>query len=575
MRTETNSRLDYGLTNHPWQIWLLLPVLLLATLAAYQPVWHGGMLWDDDGHITAPNLRTAHGLRQIWFDPFAAQQYYPLTHTAFWLQYRLWGDGTLGYHLVSIILHALAAFLVALILRELNIPGAILAAVIFALHPVHVESVAWISGLKNTLSCMLYLSAMLAYVHFDRRGKIRIYILALALFLLALLSKTVTATLPAALLVVFWWKRGRLSLRYDVWPLFPFFAFGVAAGLFTAWIERTIIGAQGAGFQFTFVERLLIAGRAFWFYLGKLLWPANLVFIYPRWKINPDDWLQFLYPAGVVLLIAGLWFLRKRSRASLAAMLLFGGTLFPALGFFNVFSFRFSFVADHFQHLASLGIITLFSAGIVTLFQRWHVPAKAAVFGMLVLAGILAFSSRSYSRQFVDIKTLYSSTIKRNPSCWLAYLNLGKLELHDRNIIQAMVHLREALRLKPDLAEAHYDMGLSMHKLGRLDEAIAEYRQALRFKPNLPEAYNNIGNALQEMGRVDEAIPQYELALRLDPDFVYGLNNLGYALQKKGRLMEAAARFREALRLKPDYADAQGNLTRTLLLIRMRQKSSE
>jgi protein O-mannosyl-transferase len=575
MSMEIKSPLGHGLANRHWQIWLLLPALLLATFAAYQPVWHGGMLWDDDGHITAPNLRSAHGLWRIWFDPFAAQQYYPLTHTAFWLQSKLWVNGTSGYHLVNIVLHALAAFLVALILRELNMPGAILAAVIFALHPVHVESVAWISELKNTLSCVLYLSAMLAYVHFDRRGKIRIYILALALFLLALLSKTMTASLPAALLVIFWWKRGRLSLRYDVWPLIPFFAFGIAAGLFTAWIERTIIGAQGAGFQFAFVERLLIAGRAFWFYLAKLLWPANLIFIYPRWEINPANWWQFLYPAGVALLIAGLWFSRKRSRAPLAALLFFGGTLFPALGFFNVFSFRFSFVADHFQYLASLGIITLFSAGIVTLFQRWHVPAKAAMSAMLVLAGILAFSSWSYSRQYVDLKTLYSSTIQRNPSCWLAYLNLGKLELHDRNIIQAMVHLREALRLKPDLAEAHYDMGLAVQRLGRLDEAIDEYRQALQLKPNLPEAYNNIGNALQEMGRVDEAIPQYEMALRLEPDFVYALNNLGYALQKKGRLMESAAHFREALRLKPDYADAERNLTRTLLLIRMRQNSSE
>jgi protein O-mannosyl-transferase len=575
MSMERKSLPGHGPANRHWQIWLLLPALLLAAFAAYQPVWHGGMLWDDDGHITDPHLRSTHGLWRIWVDPFATQQYYPLTHTAFWLQYKLWGDGTLGYHLVNIVLHALAAFLVALILRELNIPGAILAAVIFALHPVHVESVAWISELKNTLSCLLYLSAMLAYVHFDRRGKIRIYILALALFLLALLSKTMTATLPAALLIVFWWKRGRLSLRYDVWPLIPFFALGISAGLFTVWVERTVIGAQGAGFHFIFIERLLIAGRAFWFYLGKLFWPANLIFIYPRWEINPGDWRQFLYPAGVALLIAGLWLLRKRSRAPLAALLFFGGTLFPALGFFNVFSFRFSFVADHFQYLASLGIITLFSAGIVLLFQRWHVPAKAAVFGVLVLAGILAFSSWSYSRQYVDIKTLYSSTIQRNPSCWLAYLNLGKLELHDRAIAQAMIHLTEALRLKPDLAEAHYNMGLGMHRLGRLDEAIAAYRQALQLKSNLPEAYNNIGNALQEMGRVDEAIPQYEIALRLEPDFVYALNNLGYALQKKGRLMESAASFREALRIKPDYADAQKNLTRTLLLIRMRQNSSE
>jgi protein O-mannosyl-transferase len=570
---KSNIDIGYRLSNHPWQVWLLLPVLLAVTLVAYHPVWHGGMLWDDDGHITAPDLRSTHGLWRIWSDPSATQQYYPLTHTAFWLQYKLWDGGTYGYHLVNICLHVLAAFLFAWVLRELHVPGAILAAVIFALHPVQVESVAWISELKNTLSAVFYLGAMFAYVRFDKRRRTSAYALALALFIPALLCKTTTATLPAALLIIFWWQRARLSLRHDVKPLIPFFALGIGAGLCTAWIERILIGAQGPEFQFTFAERLLIAGRAFWFYLGKLFWPANLTFIYPRWNIDQNVWWQYLYLAAAAVLFAGLWFVRKRSRAPLAALLFFGGTLLPALGFFNVFSFRFSFVADHFQYLAGLGIITLFSAAIAAVLHRLHVPVTAAVMAMLLLAGVLATISRNYSRQYADIKTLYSSTVKRNPSCWLAYLNLGKVELHDRNIIQAMGYLREALRLKPDLAEAHYDIGLAMQRLDRLDDAIDEYRQALQLKPNLPEAYNNIGDALQVMGRVDDAISQYEKALRLDPNFVYALNNLGCALQMKGRLMEAAARFREALRIKPDYADAHRNLTRVLLLIRMREDS--
>ncbi len=549
----------------------MLPALMLAAFLVYQPAWKGGLLWDDDGHITAPELQSAHGLWRIWSEPGASQQYYPVTHTAFWIQHRLWGDSTQGYHLVSIALHALAAFLAFLILRQLAVPGAILAAVIFALHPVQVESVAWISELKNTLSCVSYLGALFAYLRFDQDRKSRVYVPALALFILALLSKTVTATLPAALLIIFWWQRGRLKWRYDVRPLIPFFAFGAAAGLFTVWMERGVIGARGAEFQFSVIERLLIAGRAFWFYLGKLFWPAHLTFIYPRWQIDHSAWWQYLFPAGAAVLIAGLWLLRKHSRAPLAALLFFGAALFPALGFLNVFSFRFSFVADHFQYIASLGIIALFSAGLAILSQRVKIAGRAAALAVLIIAAILGFSSWKYSHQYVDAPTLYRATIERNPSCWLAYLNLGKLELHNFAIREAMVDLTQALRIKPDLAEAHYDMGLAMQRLDRIDEAAAEYRQALKSKPDFPEAYNNLGIALQEMGRTGEAIPQYEMALRLNPGFAYAHNNLALALQRQGRVEEAIAHYQEALRLKPDYTEARRNLSRALLFLKLRK----
>ena len=234
---------------------MLFAALLATTLLAYQPAWHGGVLWDDDAHITAPALQSTEGLRRIWFDIGATQQYYPLAHSAFWVIHRLSGDNTLGYHLTNIFLHASSALLIALILRRLKVPGAELAAALFALHPVHVESVAWITELKNTLSGVLYLSAALVYLTFDERRRWSRYALALGLFALALLSKTVTASLPAALLIVIWWQRGRIDWRRDVTPLAPFFVLGLASGLTTAWVERTFIGAHGAEFQFTFVER--------------------------------------------------------------------------------------------------------------------------------------------------------------------------------------------------------------------------------------------------------------------------------------------------------------------------------
>ena len=274
----------------------------------------------------------------------------------------------MGYHLVNIILHCVSAALLFRLLRRLKVPGAHLAAAIFALHPVQVESVAWISELKNTLSTPCYLAAMLAYLRFDRTRDKPWYFLALLCFALALSSKTVTATLPAAMLLIFWWQRGGLGWRRDVLPLLPFFAFGSIAGCLTAWAERKL-GAEGRLFDFGLLERFLIAGRVVWFYLAKLLWPVDLIFIYPRWQVSERVSWQYLFPLAAAGLLWMLWRLRQRARAPLAAALFFGGTLFPVLGFFNVYPFRFSWVADHFQYLAGVGVIVP-AATLITAFLK-------------------------------------------------------------------------------------------------------------------------------------------------------------------------------------------------------------
>ena len=367
----------------------------------YQPAWQGGFIWDDEGHVTRPELRSWQGLCRIWFNLGATQQYYPLLHSAFWTEHILWGDATLGYHLLNIALHALAALLVAWILRRLAVPGAYLAAAIFALHPVQVESVAWITELKNTLSGVFYLGAALLYLRFDETRQRRLYLGALGLFVLGLLSKTVTATLPAALLVVFWWRRGRLSWRRDVLPLTPFFVLGAAAGVFTAWVERKLIGAEGAAFELSLIQRFLLGGRAVWFYLGKLLWPAKLLFIYPRWQLSQAVWWQYLFPAGALLLLAVLWGLRGRWRGPLAGLLFFVGTLFPVLGFCNVYPFIYSYVADHFQYLASLGIITLVAAGAALLLERWRLWRRPA--GNVLCLALLATLAGLSWRQSLDV----------------------------------------------------------------------------------------------------------------------------------------------------------------------------
>jgi hypothetical protein len=273
--------------------WLWGLLLVIATFVAYQAAWNGKPIWDDAAHLTYPELRSWSGLVRIWTVPGTTQQYYPLTSTVFWVEAKFWGDSTLGYHLVNILLHATAALLLLTILRTLQVPGAGLAAAIFALHPVQVESVAWISELKNTFSGVFFFGSALAYLRFDRTRNKAVYVGALVLFVLGLLAKTVIATLPAALLVVFWWQRGKLSWKQDVLALIPFFAAGITAGLFTSWMERQVIGAQGSGFNFSLVERCLIAGRAIWFYLA-----GGFDFFLPSLEDQPGHGVAILFSGG-------------------------------------------------------------------------------------------------------------------------------------------------------------------------------------------------------------------------------------------------------------------------------------
>ena len=539
--------------------------LLAVTALAYQPAWHGGLLWDDEAHLTRSDLQDASGLRRIWFDITATQQYYPVTNSAFWLMHQFWGGDTTGYHLVNILLHAISAGLVAVVLRRLQIPGAMLAAVIFALHPVHVESVAWMSELKNTLSGVLYLSALLAYLRFDETRRSSAYALALVIFVAALLSKSVVASLPAALLVIFWWKRGRLRLREDVVPLLPFLAIGVTSGLFTAWLEHALVGARGAVYELTWIERGLLAGRALWFYAGKLLWPVGLAFNYPRWSISQSVWWQYLFPLAAIMAAAACWWIRERTPAPLAALLFFAGTLVPALGFVNVYPFRFSYVADHFQYLASLGLIVALAALLTTVLQRRGLSTYLAAI-TVVVGGVLGFLTWRQSQQYVDAETLYRATIERNPSSYLAHNHLAAILLRrsDAELDEAITHVQAAMRLSPD-AEAHNNLGWARARQGRYEEAIREHREAIRLKPGLAEAHYNLGLSLAAVGRPHEAIAAYEEAARLNPTSVEARHNLANVLRAVGRYDDAIAQARLGLAIDPQSFELHHNLGDTLL----------
>ncbi|MGA2018226.1 MAG: tetratricopeptide repeat protein [Opitutaceae bacterium] len=536
-------------------LWWTAALILGLVLACYFPALRGGFLWDDDAHVTRPGLRSLAGLWQIWASVRATQQYYPLLHSAFWVEHRLWGDSALGYHLVNVLLHATSALLLVIVLRRLNVPGARLAGILFAVHPVCVESVAWISEQKNTLSLVFYLLSALAYLGFDanrgRQGARWSYVLAFLLFIAALLTKSVTATLPAALLVVLWWKRGRLTFR-DAWPLVPWFVAGISGGLFTALVERKLIGAEGAAFDLSLVERCLLAGRVIWFYLEKLAWPSGLVFVYPRWDVRgaAPGWAGYL--AAAALVTAALWLLRRRSRGPLAAWLFFVGSLFPALGFFNVYPFFFSYVADHFQYLASIGPLSLAAAAIAAAqgrVGRGRPLLPALCCGALV-AGLGALTARECPK-YADSQTLWRSTIAANPGAWMARNNLGAELMAAGRVGEAAAQIQESLALQPDNASAQTNLGNALIKLGRPAEALEHYARALEIAPRYPTGHNELGAALLRMGRTGEAIAHFQAALEENPAYANARVNLGSAYLQAGRAGDAAAQFEAALALDP------------------------
>jgi tetratricopeptide (TPR) repeat protein len=557
---------------------VLVLAVLGATLAAYQPALHGGLLWDDAAHITARSLQGWDGLWNIWFRLGSTQQYYPVLHSAFWVEHRLWGDSVLGYHLINVSLHAAAACLFAVALaRFLGRVGAPewpewLAAGIFALHPVCVESVAWISEQKNTLSLVFYLLSAVAYLRFDRERGRAWYALAFGLFLLALLSKSVTATLPGALFLALAWRRPELSWRRDVLPLVPLFVAGACVGLFTAWVERNYVGARGGAYALGLAEHGFLAGRIVWFYLGKLVWPQDLAFIYPHWRVAAD-WAWSLGLIGVAAALAVLFAVRRACRAPLFAMLFFLGSAFPVLGFFNVYPFIFSYVADHWQYLPCLGVIALFAEGAGAAGRaagkagglRGRAARAALAAASAGLLAVLLVLARRQSALYRDVGILYSDTLAKDPDCWMARNNLG-IHLMDTGALGAAIsQLEEAIRLKPDYPEAHNNLGNALSKVpGRLPEAIAEFEAALRLEPKMTEAHANLGIALvKTQGGVSAGIAQLKEALQGNEDDPGGFEarfNLGNALARLGRWSEAAGQYEAALRLQPESSDVRINL---------------
>ena len=535
----------------------------------YLPSLSAEFIWDDNDYVTENSaLRRLDGLWRIWSDPRATPQYYPLVFTTFWIEHHLWGLDPRGYHLVNVLLHAANAVLIARVLQQLRVPGAWLAAILFGLHPVHVESVAWVTERKNVLSAFFYLLALrqlLSWQGFSRvplaanaappgesRSATHHYVLGAALFVAALLSKSVTCSLPAVVLLILWQRGGRLPRR-DALLLFLLFVIGLAFALHTAWLERAHVGASGTGFEWTLAQRVLIAGRALWFYAGKLVWPVDLAFMYPRWPIDttsPLAWCIAISVALVPLLLA----MRGRGlRAPLIAVLYFGGTLVPALGFFSIYPMRYYYVADHYQYLASLGLISIGAVALTGAKTRRRL-ATARVAVLVVVLGGLAYLTWQRQSVFQNSKALWTDTLAKNPTSMAAHIHLGRLASSAGDLIRAEQYFRDGLRLRTDDFETHVfetNLGVSLSAQRRYPEAIEMFEAALRRVPNYFEALNGLGVVAGRQGHVETAISLLRRALAEQPHSVAVRLNLATALAQSGQREQAERELRQALQEDP------------------------
>lgn len=538
-------------------------VFFLVALLVYGPVLSAGFIWDDDDHLTQNACIVGPlGFAGIWTT--SAAVYYPLVLTSFWVQHALWGLNPMPYHLVNVFMHAACAVVLWRVLRRLGVPAAWFGALLWAVHPVMVESVAWITELKNTQSGLFYLVALLLFLKWRTAdpttpGREWRYAGALVCAVLAILSKASTVMLPVVLGLCWWWLDGTWRWR-NVSRLAPFFLISIAASGWTIWEQKFHSGAVGPEWTQTWLERFVIAGKAIWFYLGKLAWPHPLVFIYPRWEISAEHGADFV-PLGAAILVGLLLWSVARVRGAFLAYAVFVVSLFPVLGFFDIYFFRFSFVADHFQYLASMAVLPFAAAGVAwglqqaRLWGRWGGNAGCAV--LVTLLGLLSWRQAHIYR---SEETLWRATLAGNPGCWMAHNNRGLACAANGQAQEAMAHYREALRLKPDFTDACINLGVVYKALGRTAEAREQFVRALVIAPLDAEAHNNLGVLLMEAGEDDNALAHYEIARQADPRNASAWYNQGNIFARQGRREEAIAAYRRALQLVPSNAPALNNL---------------
>lgn len=538
--------------------WVALAAIIAATWFAYWPCLTGGFLWDDNTYIReATFLQSAHGLWQIWFEPLQTPQYHPLVFTSYWFEYQLWGLSTVGYHVVNVALHCVDTLLLWTILRRLHVPGAVLAAGLFALHPVHVESVAWIAERKDVLSALFYALTVLCWLRYLESNRLAPWLLALAFSGLTLSAKSVLCTLPVSLALLSWWKAAPAWRRWSL-RLLPMVGFSIAFAALNIWREQL---HGNPPLPYSILERVLLASRALWTHVAALVWPVGLTAVYEPWPVSTTDtlgWIALLASIAVgSVLLAGQ---RRFGRGPLVAAVFYALTLSPMLGLLDNNFMRFAFVADHFQYIASAALLALAAA--VASQRSAAMPAEQRNALAAVGLGVLTALSWQQAGVYASAQSFWQDNIAKNPRSWTAYTNLAGALARDGKLQEALEQFRKAVEVKPDHAVAHARIGIMLDGLGDTEGGLRSLQEAQRLDPKREDTENNIGVMLMKLGRIEEAEPHFAAAVRLKPNYPEAWRHWGLAAAKLGKPDEAVLHLEQALRLRPDYPAARADLAR-------------
>jgi tetratricopeptide (TPR) repeat protein len=546
-----------------WKRLAAAALIFGVTFIVYASGIDGGFILDDDLYLTQNKLiADADGLYSFWFTT-RATDYYPVSNSTLWLEWRMWGLNPTGYHVTNVILHAVASFLVYYVLNQLRVPGALLAGVLFAVHPVNVESVEWIAQRKGLLALVFFLFSLLWYLRSQLKGPKASaqYWLSLVAFALGILSKSSVAMLPLMLLLLIWWKRH--IVRRDWILLAPFLLFAIVLVLVNMQFQKQSMGdfVRTA----SLMQRLLAAGAVVWFYLYKAVLPFGLVFIYPQWNVDTANLLWWVPAIACVVVSLILWRLRQGwAKPLFVAWAFYLLALLPVMGFSDFGFMKYSLVADHYQYVAIVSVVAVVSA-YWSFWQRGSPLSRtSAMLTATVVICILIAMSRQQVALYRDAITLYQATTERNPTCWIAHYNLGCILSERKELQQAVDRFEEALKYKSDYPEAHDNLGVALALQRRYPEAIEHYREAARLKPGLPRPHLNLGISLAYTGQLDEGISEFREAIRLEPSLAEAHFNLGGALALQNKKADAIASYNAAVRFKPDWPEPRIRLAKLL-----------
>ena len=532
-------------TSTPSLTWLLLraAVIILAGFWVFGPALRGEWLWDDDLLISQNALvQSPDGLWKIWFQPGSLIDYFPITVTVEWIEWHLFGNDTLGYHLVSLALHLIGAFLVWRLLTKFGLRWAWIGGLLFAVHPIVVESVAWIAELKNTLSLPPFLLAMLFWIDFDEHRRTRDYLLALGFFLAAMLCKTTMVMFPVVILLYAWWKRARINKR-DLQAAAPFFLVSLVLGLVTIFFvqhSNTFHGGTPLGGP---LSRLACAGLSIAFYFSKCVLPVGLMPIYTRWIVDPPSLVQFLPWPVLAATLFLLW--KKRDgwgRHALLGLGYFLILLLPFCGLVTGSYMRFSWVMDHIVYLPLIGIIGLAVAAIESLNNRLPVHLRHGAIVLSVIVLIAAVSSHSYAGFYADRITYWTFAVRQNPHAWVAHNNLANELEKSGHRTEGLEQFNLALQDQPDYVEALYNRGLAHMVLDEPAAAIVDLNQAIAIEPDAATAYLSRAVRLLSQGNTEAALSDLQHFQQLaphDPQADYAQLWIWIARNQQGKRADA------------------------------------